>query len=151
MNEMRMKCADARAAMLEAELDELRGMGSTPLAQHVASCADCASYAQKILRSYGALGSGLAQMSTQTAAVPVIPIRSRKRNAQKWLPLPLAAAAILALLLLRTEQEELPNVDALARMTFKDTPLVTPPAGKQAMVMERNEMTIVWLYEQEKP
>ena len=51
----------------------------------------------------------------------------------------------------RTEQDELPNVDALARMTFKDSPLVTPPAGKQAVVMERNEMTIVWLYEQEKP
>jgi hypothetical protein len=36
-------------------------------------------------------------------------------------------------------------------MTFKDTPLVTPPAGKQVVVMERNEMTIVWLYEQERP
>ena len=137
--------------MLEAELDELRGTGSTPLAKHVASCADCSNYAQKILRSYGAMASGLEQMSTQTAAAPVIPMRSRKRNAQKWLPLPLAAAAILALLLVRTEQDELPNVDALARMTFKDSPLVTPPAGKQAVVMERNEMTIVWLYEQEKP
>jgi hypothetical protein len=146
-----MKCADVQAAMLEAELDELRGAGSTPIAKHVASCADCASYAQRILRSYGALASGLEQMSTQPAAAPVIPMRSRKRNAQKWLPLPLAAAAILALLLVRTERDELPNVDALARMTFRDTPLVTPPAGKQALVMERNEMTIVWLYEQEKP
>jgi hypothetical protein len=146
-----MKCEEVRAAMLDAELDELRGIGDSAVAEHVAACADCNAYAQKILRSYASMAAGLERMSTQTGEAPVIPMRPKRSKPPRWLPLPLAAAAILALLLVRTPQDELPNVDALARMITKDTPLVTPPAGKQAMVLERNEMTIVWLYEQETP
>ena len=36
-----MNCTEAREAMLVAELAELRGETETPLATHVAGCADC--------------------------------------------------------------------------------------------------------------
>lgn len=148
MNEM-MSCERARDALLDAEMDELRGLGSTPLARHVAECAECAAYAQRLLRSYGKLAAGLETMSTQKRAATVIPLK--KRHRATWLPLPLAAAAVLALLLVRSGNDELPNVDALAQMIMKDEPVALPPAGKQAMIWERSDMTIVWLYQQETP
>jgi hypothetical protein len=147
MSEM-MKCEAVRDALLEADMDELRGTGDSDVTRHVATCADCAAYARRIMQSYSQMAVGLGQMSTQNVAATVIPMK--KRRPAMWLPLPLAAAAILALLLLRSEREELPNVDALAQLITREAPVASPPAGKQAMILERNDMTIVWLYQQEK-
>ena len=144
------ECERVRDAMLEVDLDELRGVGESDVAQHVRGCESCAAYAQKILRSYGQMDAALAGMSTQTPAATVIPIQSRRRRA-RWLPLPLAAAAVIALLFVRRQEETLPNTDLLAQLISRETPLVSPRAGQQALVMERNEMTIVWLYKQETP
>ena len=138
-------CAEMRDAMLDAEVDELRGIGETPLARHVTSCALCRAHAHKLLRGYVKLEAGLAAMSTQTAHPHVLPVHSKQ---WRWIPLPLAAAAVLALVIAQRQDEALPNVDALGRMIAREAPLVSPPAGQQAMVMEKNEMTIVWLYKE---
>jgi hypothetical protein len=140
-------CAAIRELMLEAELDELRGIGGGDVANHIRECASCAAYAQSILRSYGQLDAGLTGMSTQTAPATVIPMQSRRRL--RWIPVPLAAAAVIALLMVRRQDETMPNVDAVARMMIRETPVVSPAPGQQALVMEKNEMTIVWLYKQE--
>ena len=146
MNEIN-NCTAIRELMLEAELEELRGIGESDVAEHIRGCAACASRAQAILRSYGQLDAALTTMSTQSEAATVIPLQRRRRL--RWIPLPLAAAAVVALLMMPGQEETLPNMDAVARMMIKETPVVSPAPGQQALVMEKNEMTIVWLYKQE--
>jgi hypothetical protein len=136
-----MTCAAAQEEMLVAELAELRGEGDTDLAKHIRGCAKCAARAEAILRAYGKLGESLAAMKPETTVIPL-----KKRRPLRWLPLPLAAAAVVALLLARQQEDILPNVDALAGVILKKTPVVAPRAGQQAMVIEKSNMTIVWLY-----
>ena len=145
-----MSCTEIRDALLDAELDELRGIGETPVARHVATCAECRAYAQTILRSYLQMDAALTEMSTQRRDATVLPLKKRRRA--RWLPLPLAAAAVIALVMVRAQpDDEPPNVDRLAQLMFKEQPVVSPRAGQQALVMEKNELTIVWLYKQETP
>jgi hypothetical protein len=144
-----MTCQAAREEMLVAELAELRGTGVTPLTDHLRDCVECRARAAVILRGYGALDAALTALAPNAAGTRVLP-RGRRRRKYLWLPVPLAAAAALTLLLVRREAETLPNVDALARLMQPATPLVQPPAGKQTVVIEQNDMTIVWLYNQEK-
>ena len=140
----KMNCDVAREEMLVADLHELRGEGDTDLAMHVRSCAECRRRAEIILGEYDTLRASLAGLEPRTATAQVTPIRKARRYL--WIPLPLAAAAVLALLLVRGQNDELPNIDALTRMMFQETPVVSPAAGQQAMVIEKNNMTIVWLY-----
>ena len=144
-----MSCRSAREEMLVAELAELRGTGTSELAEHLRECSECRGRADMLLDSYTSLTAGLAQLASQQTEARVTS-SARRRRKYLWLPLPLAAAAALALLLVRGESETLPNVDALARLMRPATPLVQPPAGKQAVVIEQNDMTIVWLYDQER-
>jgi hypothetical protein len=81
---------------------------------------------------------------------PIASVRQRRQVGAAWWSAPLAAAAVLALLLSPRASDELPNIDALTRLMFRSTPVITPVAGQQAMVLEKNEMTIVWLYQEEK-
>ena len=145
-----MTCETARQAMMDAELDDLRGQGGSELSVHLRTCAACRTRADAILASYGALARGLDVFQPSAAETPVMRLARRRRRVA-WLPLPLAAAAALALLLARRTPDPLPNVDALARWMLREPPIVEPRAGRQAVVIEKQNLTIVWLYEQEKP
>jgi anti-sigma factor RsiW len=148
MNEK--SCTEIREMILEAELDELRGMSDSRVARHVVTCAECQAYAHRLLRAYHQMDAGLSNISAPTADAAVIPLKRRRRAL--WLPLPLAAAAVIALVMARAQQDdEMPNVDRLAQLMFNEEPVVSPRAGQQAMVMEKKDMTIVWLYKQETP
>jgi hypothetical protein len=143
-----MTCQAAREAMLDAEPDELRGIGGSELVEHLRGCATCRARAAVIVEGYALLDAGLHALQPAQAAGRVTPI-GRRRRKYAWLPVPLAAAAILALLLGRQPSPAVPNVDALARLMRPHAPVVQPPAGKQAVIMEKSNMTIVWLYDQE--
>ena len=143
-----MTCQAAREAMLDAELDELRGNGGSELAEHLRGCAPCRGRADAILAGYASLDAGLRALQPAPGGARVTPIGQRRRR-YAWLPLPLAAAALLALLLARPASEPLPDVQALARRISPARPVVQPPPGKQAVVMMKNDVTIVWLYNQE--
>lgn len=145
---MKMNCDVAREEMLVADLHELRGEGDTELATHVRTCAECRKRAEIILGEYDTLRTSLGGLEPRTATAQVTPIRKPRRYL--WIPLPLAAAAVMALLLVRGQNDELPNMDAVTRMMFQETPVVSPASGQQAMVIEKNNMTIVWLYKGEK-
>lgn len=143
-------CTAARQQMLVADLDELRGSGQTGLTVHLGSCAECRARAERLLQGHAAMATSLSALRPQGSEADVMPLRRRRRN-YLWLPLPLAAAAVLALLLVgRSGSEALPNVDVLARLILKESPVVAPPEGKQALVIEKNNMTIVWLYNEER-
>lgn len=121
-----------RAWLLEAELEQLRNPPHD-VAQHLNECIACRSALQRITRGHQELDSGLEQL-----------VRPRTRR-WLWAPLPLAAAAVIALLLLPREQPPRGPSPILAQLMFPDEPVVTPPEGKQAIVMEKNELTVVWL------
>ncbi len=141
-----MNCATAHEQLLVADIAELRGEGDSELATHLRTCAECRARATKILRGQDAMAAGLAALKPDVKAAP-----SHKSRAWRWAPLPLAAAAALALLLVREQgSNAVPNVDAVTRLMFRETPLIAPPAGKQALVIEKDNMTIVWLYNEEK-
>jgi hypothetical protein len=74
----------------------------------------------------------------------LILVRPRTRR-WLWVPLPLAAAAVSALLLLPREQPPRGPAPILAQLMFPEEPVVTPAEGQQAIVMEKNDLTIVWL------
>jgi hypothetical protein len=143
-----MNCTTAREEMLIADLADLRGEGSSELAAHLRTCTECRAVAATLVRSQGVMNEGLAALKPRAPAkVGVI----RKPIAWRWAPLPLAAAAVLALLLARPQSNNtLPNIDAITQRMFREAPVFAPPAGKQAMVIEKNNMTIVWLYNEEK-
>lgn len=146
---MVLSCAQARAALLEAELDELRGNGESELGGHLRTCTECRMRAEAILTGYMSLDAALTAMHEAQSGMRVLS-RGRRRRTWLWLPVPLAAAAALAWLMLRPNERALPDIDALARIMFRAQPRVQPSTGKQAVIIERDDMTIVWLYHQEK-
>jgi hypothetical protein len=145
-------CIAIREAMLEAEMEELRGIGESDVAMHIQNCADCRARAEFLLQGFEKLNHSLATLRPQVPDTDVIPMRSKSRKLA-WLPLPLAAAAVLALLMIPRidNDDELPRIDAITAMMFRSQPIASPAPGQQAMVIEKNEMTIVWLYGQETP
>ena len=132
-----MNCTTARELLLETDLADLHN--ESELAQHIASCAHCRRMAERLLEGYAQLDRGLNAL--QPRSMP-----TRKRLLWlRWTPLPLAAAAVLSLLMLKHEKLP-PPPTMLAQLMFAPAPVVTPPAGKQAVVIEKDNATIVWLY-----
>jgi hypothetical protein len=141
-----MDCAAARDEMLVVDLEELRSEADSPLADHLRSCSACRARASALLGGHAALERGLAKLQPADRIKP-----SLRARPWYWLPVPLAAAAALALLLVNQQTNEtLPNVDGIARVMFRERPVVAPAAGQQAMVIEKNDLTIVWLYQEER-
>jgi hypothetical protein len=118
--------------LLEADMAELRHPPAD-VAQHLNECVTCRSALRTVMQSYQQLDTGLNTL-----------VRPRRRP-WIWLPLPLAAAAVSALLLTQSEPAPRGPSAILTQLMFPEEPIVTPPAGKDAIVMEKNELTIVWL------
>jgi hypothetical protein len=126
-----MHCENARELMLEAEMTELEGRGDTALARHIAGCELCQAYARRLLDGYAQLDAGLSALAPRAA------LRTRRspRAWTRWVPLPLAAAAVLALMLTRSSDTLVPQSDLMLALMFPEQPLVTPAPGKQAMIL----------------
>lgn len=132
-----MECAEARSRMLEADVTELQGTGFTALSQHIIGCGECRARAQRILRGYADLERGLQQFGT---AAP------KRRFRRLWIPVPLAAAAALAVFIAQQKREPIPEIALVTARMFQAQPVVTPPEGTQAIIIEKNDLTVVWLY-----
>lgn len=128
-------CGTARERMLEADIAELKAETDSPLSQHIRGCATCAAAAAHLLRSYDRLELGLRTLA-----------RPKKQSWRRWVAAPLAAAAIIALLLGRASEPAPVVNEQLLALMFRDEPVVTPPAGKQAIVVEHGNLTVAWFY-----
>lgn len=135
-----MICADARNAMLTADLDELRGERGE-LASHLASCDDCARIASRLVRDTRRVGAAVAGRARR---------RDHLRRLALFASLPLAAAILAAVVLVRHRSTP-PSVAAVT------PPRVAKPVarrvsvdvakGQRATVINTVDpsVTVIWL------
>ncbi|HYH79138.1 MAG TPA: hypothetical protein VEX86_05055 [Longimicrobium sp.] len=148
-------CERARAWMLEADLAELRGGGSSPQAEHLAGCADCRRRAEAILAGMAELDGALASLARTGTDARVIPLRRRPSpawRAARWAA-PLAVAATVAAVVLARPPApagEPPGVTAerIARVLFPRAPVARAAEGRSVAVLRTNDpgVTVVWVY-----
>ncbi len=107
-----MRCADALVKMLDADLAELRLTASTPLVEHLRTCARCCAVASSLVRR------------TEAVALVVGSAVDRRRLRLAWLrPIAagLAAAAICVALLAPRgplpRQSAMPTIGGAAPLT----------------------------------
>lgn len=143
-----MNCSDWQDVMLEAEPAELSGEGESALAKHLRSCAVCRAQADLLLRAMTELDQDLAAEAARDQ-VRRLGRPERLRRAA-LVAVPLAAAAAIALLLLGPFRAgrgpglvRIPPVPTVAAV-----PVVTPPPGRNAAVIQTDnpDIVIVWLY-----
>jgi hypothetical protein len=144
-----MTCIEARAALLEADLEELRGTADTPLARHLRDCAACRAAAERIVRTEGALARRLAALPPRREALRTPATRRRTRHPWRW-AVPLAAAAtIVALIVTRPGQRPPPGDAPVASGRPGPSPVaVTAPAGRNVAVFETADpdIVIIWFF-----
>ena len=117
--------------LLEAEMAELRSPPPN-VSAHLETCAQCRRAHEQVLAGYDALNAGLNELQPE------------RRQQWAWVSVPLAAAAIIVLLLMPRQQTPKPPT-MLAQLMFRPQSVVTPTNGKQAVVMEHDGMTVIWL------
>jgi hypothetical protein len=157
-----MKCADARRALLEAELDALEGVGDGPLARHVRECPGCSSVARAILEGEAALSEALRSAAPRVdpqkvldlageaeRAVPrrgVQELRTWRRPARALAFLPLAAAAAATAFFLG-RPPSLPGPPYAPPAAAGGGLDVQAPGGNAVAVLQTNnpEITVLWL------
>lgn len=93
-----MTCETALERILDADPEELSGETSSPLGEHLRTCARCRTLADEVLEGQAALAAVLHAVRPRTDVTPSARRRGRRRWA--WGALPVAAAAVLAGLLL---------------------------------------------------
>ncbi|HEX6590013.1 MAG TPA: hypothetical protein VF039_13495 [Longimicrobiales bacterium] len=155
-----MNCSSARDALLDAELDELRGRGDTPLAEHVRTCDACRADADRILAATAALGRAL---DTDVAARSSRAERARggardARNAGRRqgarplrfvVPLVAAAAAAAALLVAApriARQAQVAPYTPPPRVPSAPVVNATGDGGVAVMNTADPTITVVWSY-----
>lgn len=142
-----MTCLEARAALLEADLEELRGTADTSLALHLRDCADCRAGAERILQVEDALGRRLAALAPRRG-IARAPATPRRRRPWRW-AVPLAAAAGIVGLAVTRPGPRPPGGDvggvpepAPGRIA------VEAPVGRNVAVFETADpnIVIIWLF-----
>lgn len=147
-----MTCPDARAALLDADLDALRPGAPGPFAAHLAACAACRAAADRILAGTGALAAARTRTARTPAAAAAHTARTagrrlRTRGRRLRVLVPLLAAASLALVVIRG----LPFGSGALRPPVATPPTLPPllEAGGQDVAVistTRPDITIVWQF-----
>lgn len=144
-------CEHARRWMLEAEPAELRAVGGSPMADHLAGCEECRRRAEAIVAGMEELDHALAELARPAAPQRTL-LRLRPARAWRWAA-PLALAAGMAAVMLARRPapaEEPPGVTAerIARVLFAPAPVARSVDGRGVAVLETNDpdVTVVWFY-----
>lgn len=127
-----MNCREAREAMLVAEATELRGVGSTELAEHVAACDACRDLGRSLSADLVALEASVRRRPRRTTKVIVS-------------TLPIAAVLVAgAALFHRSSRAAVePTTAGVAQRTVS----VQVAPGHQAAVFATKDtnVTVVWI------
>lgn len=146
-----MTCPEARAALLEADLDALRPGHPGALGAHLDGCPSCRAAADRILAGMAALAADHARVSRRPAGVAeaarMAGLRRRVRRRRLRVLVPLLAAAGLAVFFVRgvpvgsgALQPPVPGPQPLP-------PLVEAAAQNVAVFSTtRPDVTVVWQF-----
>jgi hypothetical protein len=155
-------CASVRRLMLEAETDELRGIGSNAVAAHIRDCPSCARLATRILEETAALddyltaeaGADAVDVVLRRAGIAsspsaVAPSRSRPAWARPSAWVALATAASVTLLLIIRERPPAPAPTAVALAVEGASPLVQSSSERTVAVMQTDnpDITVLWFFQ----
>ena len=144
-----MTCLEARAALLEADLEELRGTADTSLALHLRDCTDCRAAAERILWVEGAVGRRLAALAPRRGIPRASAAAPRVRRRWRWAAPLAAAATILALMVTRSGQSP-PRRDApgVSTQPGPSRVAVQAPAGHNVAVFETKDpdIVVIWFF-----
>jgi anti-sigma factor RsiW len=154
-----MTCAQAREALLDAEVAELSPSSGSPLAAHFAACAECRRLADRILLGTDALRRERSRRPREPADEAAPAARQEatriRRMRRRWLAATpaLAAAAVAAILLARSWGSRLPSAPAAASAASAaagaptDLPLVAGAAHTVAVFETANpKIVVVWQF-----
>jgi len=151
-----MDCAEARERLLEADLEELRTEGGSPLAMHLMGCTDCRKAAEAIAGAESAIASVLERQQPASRFAEAVDTASRSveisgRSRKRWFPLllPLAAAAALFILLLPLFDRKVESpIEIVVPELQAELPAVKAPPGKSAMILDTGspDFQIIWLF-----
>jgi len=145
-------CTEARAALLDADLDALRPGAPGPLSAHLATCAACRAAADRIVGGTAALAAAHGRGTGRTPASVVATalehgrrLRSRQRRIRVLLPL--LAAASLAVFFV----SDLPLGSPGLRPPVPAPPALPPiveAGGLNVAVFSttRPDVTVVWQF-----
>lgn len=147
-----MTCADARGALLEADLGELNAAADSELGRHLATCERCRGAARAILDAEGRLGAWLSARTPRTATAPALEraasaARRRAMFRRSGAALAMAAAAVLAgILLVPRRQGTLPGSGPLQVSADAGRFSVTAPPGRDLVVLHtaNPKIVVVW-------
>jgi predicted anti-sigma-YlaC factor YlaD len=145
-----LTCAEARDALLVADLAELEGRGDGPLAAHLTSCPACRALADRVVAATDALRAERAVQPRRSpeAAAALAQAEAgrvrRARRARRALAPVLAAAGLAAILLVRGGPE--PDRPLAAR-PVPPPPLVESAAANVAVFTTDNPtIVVVWQF-----
>jgi hypothetical protein len=155
-------CENVRRLILEAEPDELRGIGPGAVATHVRGCTSCARLAGRILDETAALDEYLAaeadasavERVLRRAGIPIArtaPTPARPRRAwvrpSAWVAL--AAAASVTVLLVARGRIPTPTSRPVALAVAAPPPLVQSSSDRTVAVMQTDnpDITVLWFFQ----
>jgi len=146
-----MTCIEARAALVEADPQELHGAADTPLAEHLRDCADCRAAAERIVLVENAMGRRLAALAPRRGLARARATPPPKRRPWRW-AVPLAAAAGVGALLLLVPRppESRPAADSRPSTLVREAGGVSvrAPAGRNVAVFETADsgIVVIWFF-----
>ena len=154
-------CRRPVADLLRADVDVLKGNGSSELAGHIRDCEWCGALARSILSGYEALKDTLeVAVGVQGRSIVALgraPAAGGVRHRSRWrLPVPpvwatatAAAASIAAALALVLQDPHGPRLDAVWQPPPASVPVVSAPQHNIAVIQTGDpDITVFWFYKE---
>ncbi len=144
-----MTCAEALELVLEAEPEELTGVGNSPLAAHLRQCADCQRIAQSLHTHHAAVQAVyLSAESRRPAAAGVTrsigpsaegtALATTGHHLRRWVLVGVGVAAAITLMVMVRH-----GTPATA-LTHPTAPSVTTPAAPMVAQVPPNQNAIIF-------
>jgi predicted anti-sigma-YlaC factor YlaD len=147
-----MTCAEARAALLVADLEAMRAGAPGEVGAHLTGCPDCRATANRIVAGTAALAVARAgarrQPSASVAAVALANGQARRAWHRRIRTLvPLLAAASLAVFIVQRTPTGAPDPRPPAP-PFAEAPPLVEAGGQTVAVFSttRPDITVVWQF-----
>jgi anti-sigma factor RsiW len=150
-----VNCAEARDALLTADLPELGADGTGDLAAHLRGCAPCATLARRIVAAERGLDATLHRLTPDGAAAAARAALAARRVPPRrvgrvWAGALAAAATVAAVLLLGNGEPTPPSAEARPTSLSHESreSVVSAPPGMSVAVFatDNPRITVYWFF-----